>query len=175
MASQRPPDQARVIVVMGVSGVGKSSVGSRLAERLAFAFADADGDHPEANRSKMASGTPLDDADRAPWLERLRRRIVGCLTDGSSLVLACSALKAAYRDALAGGDPRVVFLHLDAPRDFLLDRISSRSGHWFPPDLLDSQFAALEPPVEAIRVDATLALDRVVDVAIERLEPHLPA
>lgn len=175
MASERTPARARVVIVMGVSGVGKTAVGSRLADRLGFAFADADDDHPEANRDKMAAGTPLDDADRAPWLERLRRRIVGCLTGGTSLVLACSALKTAYRDALAGGDTRVVFLHLDAPRDFLAERISGRSGHWFPPHLLDSQFAALETPADAVRVDATPELEQVVDDAIERLRSHLPA
>lgn len=175
MASERTPSHARVVVVMGVSGVGKTAVGSRLADRLGFAFADADDDHPKANRDKMASGTPLGDADRAPWLERLRRRVVASLTGGTSLVLACSALKAAYRDALAGGDPRVVFVHLDAPRDFLAERISARSGHWFPPDLLDSQFAALETPADAVRVDATPELELVVEAAIERLGPHLPS
>lgn len=175
MASQGSPATARVVVVMGVSGVGKTAVGSRLADRLGVPFEDADDHHPEANRAKMASGIALDDADRAPWLERLRRRVVECLTGGASLVLACSALKVAYRDALAGGDPRVVFLHLDAPRDFLAERIAARADHWFPPDLLDSQFAALERPADAVRVDATPELERVVESAIERLRPHLPA
>lgn len=159
---------------MGVSASGKTLVGKRLAERLDWSFADADDDHPEANRRKMASGVPLDDADRAPWLERLRRRVVDHLTGAGSLVLACSALKAAYRDSLAGGDHRVVFVHLDVPRDVLLERLSKRTDHWFDPSLLDSQLADLEKPEGAIRVAADAPSEDVVDAALAELEAYLP-
>ena len=151
---------------MGVSGVGKSVIGSALAERLDWTFVDADDEHPPANREKMAGGAPLDDADRAPWLERLRRHVVRHLTSGESLVLACSALKAAYRDALAAGDERVLFVHLAAPRDVLARRLASRDGHWFPLELLDSQLSTLEEPDDAIVIDAGAPLDEAVSAAV---------
>ena len=157
-------------MVMGVSGVGKSAIGSALAQRLGWTFVDADDEHPPANRDKMTRGLPLDDADRAPWLERLRRHVVRHLARGESLVLACSALKAAYRDTLAAGDERVLFVHLTAPRDLLVRRLSFRSGHWFPPGLLDSQLATLEVPDDAIVVDAGTPLDEAVSAAVAAVE-----
>lgn len=159
----------QVVVIMGVAGSGKSTVGARLAEELGWAFADGDDDHPPANREKMAAGTPLDDADRAPWLERLRRRVVHHGVRGDPLVLACSALKASYRDALAGGDPRVRFLVLEAPDEVLRRRLQERAGHWFPADLLASQRDAFEPPDDALRVDASAPLDQVVAAARKAL------
>ena len=160
-----PSIEPVIVVVMGVAGSGKSTVGTRLAAALGWAFADADDDHPPANQEKMAAGTPLDDADRAPWLERLRRRVVHHGVAGEPLVLACSALKASYRDAIAGGDPRVRFLVLEAPDDVLLARLQGREDHWFPADLFASQRDAFEPPEDAIRIDASAPLDEVVEAA----------
>lgn len=154
-----------VVVVMGVAASGKTVVGSELAAVLDFAFADADHDHPASNRAKMERGEPLDDADRAPWLERLRRRVVRHLTQGPSLVLACSALKAAYRDTLAGGDPRVAFVHLDVPREVLERRLRERSDHFFEPALLDSQLDTLERPVDAVHIDGSVSVEDVVEAA----------
>lgn len=173
-----PPEtlrsDTRVVVVMGVSGSGKTLVGTRLAQQLGWPFADADDDHPESNRAKMASGRALDDADRAPWLERLRRRVVAHLTSPTSLVLACSALKAAYRDTLAGGDFRVIFVHLEVSRDVLVDRLASREDHWFEPRLLDSQLADLERPDAGIRVDADAPPGEVIEAISNALASHLP-
>lgn len=173
MAPDVSPRHLRAVVVMGVSGAGKSEIGARLADRLGWAFADADDEHPERNRRKMSSGVPLDDADRGPWLERLRRKVVEHLTGGGSLVLACSALKASYRDALAGGDARVLFLHLEVPRDVLARRLESRRGHWFAPSLLDTQLESLEPPTDAVVVDATSSIEEVVDSALAALAPRI--
>ncbi len=145
---------------MGVSGSGKTTVGRLVAGRLGWPFVEADDYHPPANVAKMRAGRPLDDADRAPWLDALAGVIARARAEGSSLVLACSALKRAYRDRLAGGrtdDLLLVFLEGD--RDLIHRRMESRR-HFMPPDLLDSQFAALELPgadegALALDVDAT--------------------
>lgn len=154
-----------VVVMTGVAGSGKTTVGARLAGELGWTFADADDDHPPWNQEKMSAGIPLDDADRAPWLEQLRRRVVAHGVKREPLVLACSALKASYRDALAGGDPRVRFMVLEAPDEVLRDRLQGRSDHWFPADLLASQRDAFEPPADAVRIDASAPLDEVVAAA----------
>lgn len=132
----------RCYVLMGVSGCGKSSVGAMLAALCGMEFVDGDALHPARNIAKMASGAPLEDADRAPWLARIGqtlRRAPG------PMVLGCSALKRRYRDWIRSEVPEPVhFLHLDAPRPVLAARVAARSGHFMPPALLDSQFAALE-------------------------------
>ena len=147
--------QLPVVVVMGVSGSGKSTFGRRLAQRLALPFYDGDDDHPTANIEKMARGEPLDDTDRRPWLARLRRRIEDCLTQGGAAVIACSALKAKYRQSLIGGLDDVRLIHLDGSRELLEQRLSERRSHFFRPELLDSQLATLEPPAanEALILD----------------------
>lgn len=146
-----PP--ARVIVVMGVTGTGKTTVGLELARTLGWRFLDADDFHPPTNVAKMRSGQPLDDADRAPWLAALRAELDRGLATEESLVLACSALKERYRSALIGDPARVHLVHLDGDRALIESRLRARTGHFMNPALLDSQFAALEVPAGAVRVD----------------------
>lgn len=154
---------AAVVVVMGVCGTGKSTVGRALAERLGWPFLDADDLHPRANVEKMARGEPLDDHDRAPWLAAVRVEIAAHLARGTSLVVACSALRARYRDVLAEGDRRVRFVHLVADEGALAERLRARTGHFAGPALLASQRAILEPPADALSVDADRPLDAIVD------------
>jgi carbohydrate kinase (thermoresistant glucokinase family) len=133
-----------VVVVMGVAGSGKTTVGQALAERLGWDFGEADALHPAANVAKMASGQPLTDADRRPWLALVRAWIDERVAAGRPGVITCSALKRAYRDVLR--DPHVVFVHLTGARDELAARLAARRGHFMPSALLDSQLADLEPP-----------------------------
>jgi gluconokinase len=141
-----------VIVLMGVSGVGKTAVGTRLAEALAGRFAEGDDYHPPANVAKMESGVPLDDADRQPWLETMSREIGRWLDKGDTVVLACSALKQRYRDILQGGREGVRFVYLKGSKELIASRLQQRRGHYMPASLLNSQFAALEEPDDAITV-----------------------
>lgn len=154
----------RIIVVMGVAGSGKTTVGLALAARLGVVFEDGDSLHPAVNVEKMARGEPLTDADREPWLRRLEEWMDGLLATGASGVLACSGLRRAYRERLSKGrSVRLAFLHVS--RDVAANRLRTRTGHFFREDLLDSQFAALEAPQpdEDIRVvDATLPVEEVV-------------
>ncbi|MDH4173161.1 MAG: gluconokinase [Betaproteobacteria bacterium] len=137
-----------IVLVMGVSGSGKSTIGAPLAERLGWEFLDADDFHPPANVQKMAAGKPLEDADRWPWLERLNRE----LRRRENAVLACSALKEVYREKLCDGlDCRIV--HLRGGFELLRSRLQARQHRYMPASLLKSQFAALEPPAGAIDID----------------------
>jgi gluconokinase len=138
-----------IVVVMGVSGAGKSTVGGALAAALGWPFVEADELHPPANVAKMARGEPLDDADRAPWLEAVATRM-RALDDG---VVACSALRERYRDVLRVR-PDVRFVLLDVPRALLEERLKKRRGHFMPRSLLDSQLATLEHPKGAVVIDA---------------------
>jgi gluconokinase len=133
------------IVVMGVSGSGKSTVAATLAERLGWPFAEGDDFHPPANVEKMRSGQPLDDDDRWPWLRRLADWIGEHEAQGQSVVVTCSALKRAYRDVLCDGHPSVWFAHVTADPALIRERMEHRSGHYMPVSLLDSQLALLEP------------------------------
>jgi gluconokinase len=160
------------IVVMGVSGSGKTTVGEALAQAVGWRFVEGDSFHPRANVEKMSAGIPLDDDDRRPWLEALAAEIGRDEAAGRSSVVGCSALKRAYRDILRTGAPRVRFLHVHASRDLLAERVAHRPGHFFPASLLDSQLATLEPlgPGEdGIVVDVAEDLDTVVADAIARL------
>lgn len=141
------------VVVMGVSGSGKSTVGAQLAARLGVRFIDGDSLHPAENVAKMRSGVPLDDGDRRPWLEVIGRTFAD---DGGGLVVACSALKLVYREAIRALDPGVVFVHLDGGCDLLRLRLDGRGGHFMPPSLLQSQLETLEPLREQ---EAGLVLD----------------
>lgn len=159
---------ARVLVVMGVSGSGKTTVGRLLAERLGWDFADADVYHSPENVGKMRAGIPLTDADRAPWLEALRARIMAALDADTPLVLACSALRRRYRDVLRV-DARVGYVYLHGDRATIAARSHARSGHFMPPGLLESQFAMLEEPADALWVDVDQTPDAIVDEIIHRL------
>ncbi|NMO16030.1 gluconokinase [Pyxidicoccus fallax] len=151
-----------VVIVMGVSGAGKTTVGSSLAEALGWRFLDADDLHPVPNKVKMAQGVPLTDEDRWPWLWMLSGVIGEALRQGDGLVVACSALKEAYRKVLEVDAARVRFVYLDASRELLASRLSQRHGHFMPPSLLDSQLATLEVPDSALRVDVTPPVKEVV-------------
>jgi carbohydrate kinase (thermoresistant glucokinase family) len=162
-----------VVVVMGVAGSGKTTVGRALAERLAWAYAEGDEFHPQANVVKMRSGVPLTDADREPWLDAIALWLEERLARRQPGVVACSALKRSYRDRLRRAAPDLRVVYLDAPRDVLSARIERRVGHFFPGTLLDSQLAALErpdPSEHAIAVDVSEPLDRVVSRIVEDLE-----
>lgn len=134
------------IVVMGVSGAGKTTVGALLAERLGWPFEDGDSFHPPANVEKMRAGTPLTDEDRWPWLRAIAARIAVARSQGAGVVVACSALKRAYRDALRDGRSDIRFLHLTGEPALIMARQAARQGHYMPASLVASQFATLEPP-----------------------------
>jgi gluconokinase len=133
------------VVVMGVSGVGKTTVAQGLASHLGWTFAEGDGFHPEANVAKMTAGQPLTDDDRWPWLRRIGDWMSGQTAAGRSSVVTCSALRRVYRDVLRDGRPEVVFCHLTADPESLGDRVGRRTDHFMPASLLPSQLAALEP------------------------------
>ncbi len=159
-----------VIVVMGVSGSGKTTIGTRLADALGVEYAEGDDFHPPANIAKMAAGTPLDDADRAPWLDALAAWMAERSARGA--VVTCSALKRAYRDRLRASAPDTYFLHLNVPREELERRVAGRRGHFMPPSLLDSQLATLEQLEGDERggtVDATRPPEDVVREAVAAL------
>jgi len=146
-----------IVVVMGVSGSGKTTVGEALAAKLGWRFLDADDFHPPANVAKMAAGTPLTDADRWPWLDRLAAEMAAINARGADAVFACSALKEAYRDRFRrAGDVR--FVHLKGDYDTIASRIANRAHRYMPPTLLASQFATLEEPRDAIVVDVRDAI-----------------
>lgn len=153
----------RAVVVMGVAGCGKTEVGRRLAERLGFVFRDGDDYHPPANVAKMSAGQPLDDHDRRPWLERLARLIDDALAGGPPIVLACSALKQHYRDLLGVDRPGVRLVHLTGSFELIRQRLADRTDHFFSAELLRSQFAALEPPRQAVQIDVTAPPDDLAD------------
>jgi gluconokinase len=132
------------VVVMGVSGSGKTTIAEALADRLGWEFTEGDSHHPPANLEKMRAGIPLDDADRAPWLDRLSGWIGEREAAGRSVVLTCSALKRAYRDRLRADNDSVWFVHVDVPEAELAKRMAARTGHYMPASLLGSQLAALE-------------------------------
>lgn len=141
-----------IVVVMGVSGSGKSTVGSALAEALACPFVEGDELHPPANVAKMAQGVPLTDDDRWPWLERIAERLRETTAAGGDVVLACSALKERYRERLASAGA-CRFVHLQGEQPTIAARLARRQHRYMPASLLASQFATLEPPVDAIVVD----------------------
>jgi len=150
-----------IIIVMGVAGVGKTTVGRALAEELHWRFADGDDFHSAANIAKMHSGVPLTDEDRVPWLQCLRDTITGCLAGRENVVLACSALKASYRKFLLV-DPQVKLVYLRASFDLIAKRLVSRRGHYMNPHLLRSQFDTLEEPADILTVDAGLSVAQIV-------------
>ncbi len=153
-----------IVVLMGVSGSGKTTIGRLLAQRLACEFIDADDFHPPENVTKMAAGVPLEDADRRPWLERLNSELRRREALGQRAVLACSALKQAYREWLLAGLARCALVYLRASAGQLRERLAARSHRYMPASLLESQLATLEPPACAIEIDATQAPARCVEL-----------
>ena len=150
-----------VILLMGVTGSGKTTVGQALAESLRWQFIDADDFHPPSNVAKMRAGIPLADADRAPWLAELRTHIVGWLSSAANVVLACSALKQAYRDEVVVS-PDVRLVYLRGSSELITARLRERHGHYMDPNLLSSQFATLEEPRDALVVDVDTSVDEIV-------------
>jgi gluconokinase len=147
---------------MGVTGCGKTTVGSLLAQDCGWKFHDADDFHPAENVAKMKRGAPLDDEDRWPWLARLDAFLLDSERQGKSLVLACSALKQVYRDRLVRGCAAARFVFLDGDIELIRARLATRQGHYMNPKLLDSQFAILERPQDALRLDAAASPDMLV-------------
>lgn len=150
-----------VVIVMGVTGAGKTTIGNLLAGQMGWTFADADTFHSAANVEKMRRGIPLDDADRAPWLQAMRDAISQWIKDRSNVVLACSALKRSYRDELRVG-PEVEIVYLKGSMQLISSRLRQRHGHFAGESILTAQFADLEEPADAIVVDAILPPEEMV-------------
>ncbi|MEV0328592.1 gluconokinase [Micromonospora echinospora] len=166
------PPRTRHVVVMGVSGAGKTTVARGISAHAGFAFAEADEFHPPANVDRMRAGVPLDDAARLPWLRELAGWMADRAAAGVSTVLACSALKRSYRDVLRQGPPHVEFVHLDGSAEVIRERMSRRAGHYMPTSLLESQLATLEQPHPDERVlvlDVALTPDELVSAALAGL------
>ena len=162
------------LIVMGVSGSGKSTIGEKLAGRLGWTFEDGDRFHPPGNVAKMSAGHPLTDEDRWPWLQAIADEVDRICRDGERAVIACSALKRAYRDILVHGrdDVRIVFL--DGTQELIAARLAARKGHFMPPGLLDSQFRTLEPPTgneNPITVSIDAPVEAIVDDIVRQLRP----
>jgi gluconokinase len=158
-----------IILITGVSGVGKTTVGQALARELHWRFADADEYHSPANIAKMHAGIPLTDEDRAPWLQSLHSAIVKWLTAGENVVLACSALKASYRTLLmVSSDVKLVYLR--ASEELIAGRLAARHGHYMDPHLLHSQFLTLEEPHDAVTIDAGPPTEALVQKIRSRLD-----
>ena len=154
-----------IAVVMGVSGAGKTAIGEALARELGWRFIDADDYHPEANVAKMAAGQPLDDADRWPWLDRLN----SLLKAEKQAVLACSALKERYRSRLAEGIGPIEWIYLKGDFDLIHSRLRQRQHRYMPASLLESQFAALEPPAHAITIDVSADVSTCIGEILAKL------
>ena len=157
-----------VVVIMGVSGAGKSTVGKRLAERLRWNFIEGDSLHPPENVAKMKRGQPLTDADRAPWLALVADAIDDWRRRGERGIITCSALKRSYRRQIIGDRRDVRLVYLEGTREFIARRLAARQGHFMPPTLLDSQFATLEPP-GLDENPIAVAIDQPLDEIIERI------
>jgi gluconokinase len=167
---------ARVVVAMGVSGSGKSTLGEALRDGYGFRYIDADDLHPPANVAKMRAGTPLTDEDRAPWLASLAALLASGAARGEDTVMACSALKARYRDILSGSGAAVLFAYLAIERETVTRRVGARPDHYMPASLVDSQFAALEAPQpgpDVLWLDASRPADELCRLVVERLDERM--
>lgn len=165
-------DEPTILLVAGVSGSGKTTVGTMLAERLGWMYAEADEFHSAANLAKMAAHVPLDDVDREPWLAAIGEWIDAATRAGTPAVVTCSALKRSYRDRLRAGRGNVRIVYLDIDRATAAARLAERKGHFFPPELLASQLSALEPPTEdedVIRVEVNAPSSELADRVLARL------
>ena len=155
--------RAMIVVLMGVSGSGKTTIGALLAKALKWRFYEGDDLHCAANRSKMSRGIPLTDADRLPWLHRIRRLVDQCLADGVDAVIACSALKQSYRAVIVSDSRQVRIVYLKGSPSFIKARLGKRKAHFMPSSLLPSQFEALEEPRDAITIDVSDTPAQIVD------------
>ena len=165
------------LIVMGVSGSGKTTIASRLAARLGWTFEDGDRFHPASNVAKMAAGHPLTDEDRWPWLQAIADEIDAVCQRGGHVVIACSALKRTYRDLLVHGRSDVRLIFLDGTQAVIADRLARRKGHFMPPGLLDSQFKTLELPKSdenPVTVSIDAPVEAIVDEIARQLRPVLP-
>jgi len=162
-----------IVVIIGVAGSGKTTVGHLLAARLGYEFHDADDLHPVSNREKMHRGIPLTDRDRWPWLHAIRELMERCLAEGRSAIVACSALKQSYRDLLTVDPVRVRFVYLKGARELLALRLSQRGGHFFDPQLLQSQLDTLEEPANAIIANIAETPEAIAEAVIRELGSSL--
>jgi gluconokinase len=160
------------LIVMGVSGSGKSTIGDRLAQRLGWTYEDGDRFHPASNVAKMSAGQPLTDEDRWPWLQAIADEIDGVCTAGGHAVIACSALKRAYRNVLVHGRGDVRIIFLNGTQDLIAGRLAQRKGHFMPPGLLASQFKTLEPPAPAEN-PVIVSIDAPVEAIVEDIVRQL--
>ncbi|GAB5519274.1 MAG: gluconokinase [Rhodothermales bacterium] len=172
MAMASPLGQ-HILIVMGVSGTGKTTLAKALAERYALGYVEADAYHPQANIDKMASGTPLDDEDRWPWLQALRTEIEAALAQREPLIVTCSALKQSYRDVLKRPGEPVTFVYLEGDFETIYARMQLRD-HYMKADMLQSQFDALEPPTDAFPVPITFSTDEQVAL-VDRYITTIPS
>ncbi len=161
-------DTPSIAVIMGVAGAGKTTVGERLAERLGWEFIEGDRLHPPENVAKMQSGHPLTDADRVPWLAAIGQAIDAWQAEGVCGVVTCSALKRDYRRRIIGDRAGVRLVYLEGSRELIAERLAARRGHFMPASLLDSQFAALEPPAPDEN-PITITIDQPVDRIVEQI------
>jgi carbohydrate kinase (thermoresistant glucokinase family) len=171
--SADPPSGFCALIIMGVSGSGKSTIATALGQRLGWIVEDADQFHPESNVKKMSAGIPLTDDDRWPWLQAIADEIARKRASGTSVIVACSALKRAYRDVLVQGhhDTRIVYLR--GRKDLIAERLAARKNHFMPPGLLDSQFRTLEEPSDdehPLVVDIDASVDQIADRVVALLE-----
>ena len=159
----------RFLIVMGVSGSGKTTVGKALASKLGWDFYDADDFHPPENITKMEQGIPLNDSDRSPWLASLHDLIESCLARNRPGILACSALKERYRQTLLEGNDAVQLIYLKGSYKLLWSRMSARTDHYMKPEMLQSQFEALEEPTNALTVDVSQSVAEIVREILQQL------
>ena len=160
------------LIVMGVSGSGKSTIGEKLAQRLGWSYEDGDRFHPASNVAKMSAGQPLTDEDRWPWLQAITNEIDRVCKAGEHAVIACSALKRPYRDILVHGRQDVRIIYLQGTQDLIASRLALRKGHFMPPGLLASQFGTLEPP-DASENPVTVSIDGSVETIVDDIVRQL--
>ena len=164
------PVTTRFVILMGVAGSGKTTVGQALAQHLGWDFYDADGFHPAENITKMASGIPLNDADRAPWLASLHALISASLKENRPAVLACSALKEIYRQKLLEGNDDVLLVYLKGSYELIWSRISARQDHYMKPQMLHSQFDTLEEPKDELTIDISMSVEEIVGEILKQID-----